>query len=195
MDGKAPVETERDIGLHELYLAIISKYKDVIEEGENLTMPQLPLLVTPKNELVVKKAEEIKRGFGVYNYMLNFYEASIKAFYFVRDGIKEIILPIRFWVKPEDAIRLGLGDTMDRNILLCSILIALGNPSAKVLVRMSNGERKVLTYYEYEDKVYMLDLKADIRHFDSKEQLLRSLLLNNESGAYEFNDTLYAELD
>lgn len=191
--------TERALGkemrLNQLYLAIISRYKDYIEEMEHISVAELPALVTPKNEMVMKKADDIKKSFGVYNYGINFYEASINAFYFVKNNIEDAALPLQFWLTPEETLAFGIGDTMDRNILLASLLIDLGNPSAKVLVCVKDGVRRVFTYYELDGKAYVLDFPSGFKKFADRNEIIKSLGMNDETTAYEFNDKIHTEIN
>jgi hypothetical protein len=185
---------ERELRLNQLYLAIISRYKDFIEEKEHVSIAELPGFVTPKAELVVKKADEIKSVFGAYNYDSHFYEASIDAFHSIKDAILDVSMPLQFWLTPEETLSFGIGDVLDRNTLLCSLLIALGNPSAKVLVYTKGGVRKVFTYYELGGKAYILDFDIGFKHFESREALIKSLSLDDESISYEFNDNMYVDI-
>jgi hypothetical protein len=185
---------EREQRMNQLYLGIISRYKEYIEEMEHISIAELPSLVTPKKELIVKKAEEIKSTFGSYNFDSHFYEASINAFAFVRDSILETTMPVQFWLAAEDTLKFGIGDSIDRNILLCSLLSALGNPSAKVLVSIKEDIRRVLTYYELNKHAYILDFNSGFHRFESKDLLIKSLNLDDDSTAYEFNESLYNEI-
>jgi hypothetical protein len=188
---------DRELKLNQVYLAIISRYKDVIEEREHLSVAELPTLVKPKDERILRKAEEIKSSFGIFSYKQNFYEASIDAFYFVRNNIADAAMPVQFWLAPEETMSFGIGDLLDRNVLLCSLLIALGNPSTKVLVVIRDGGRKVLTYYEFEGKAYsfdLLDLSHGFKSHESREEMIRRLGLVEEDTAYEFNDNTYQDI-
>jgi hypothetical protein len=193
MDG-ADNALEREHRLNQLYLGIISRYKEYIEEMEHISIAELPSLVTPKKELIVKKADEIKNTFEDYSFDIHFYEASINAFAYVRDSVLETTMPVQFWLTAEDTLKFGIGDTIDRNILLCSLLSALGNPSARVLVSIRGDIRKILTYYELNKRVYILDLSSGFHKLGSKEILIKSLNLDEKSTAYEFNEGQYNEI-
>lgn len=184
---------EKEKRLNQLYLAIISRYKDYIEEKENLSVAELPTLVIPNNIRVKEKADEIKSGFLNYNYEANFGEAATRTIEFINNEIPDVILPLQFWLTPEETLTFMLGDVMDRNILLCSILIALGNPSAKVLVMMFENSRSVIVHYEFKDKLYMLD-ETGTKEFNSKEEMLKSFEVNDEAIVYEFNNQMYADI-
>jgi hypothetical protein len=187
-------EIDREMRLNQVYLAIISRYKDYIEEREHISIAELPTLVTPASELVVKKADELKSAFGTYSYDSHFYEVGINSFYFVKDKITDISMPIQFWMTPEETISFGMGDLLDRNILLCSLLIALGNPSAKVLVYTKEDVRKVFTYYEFGGKAYMLDFAKGFKRYENRAAMIKTLDLNKEDVSYEFNNNMYIDI-
>ncbi len=193
MDGKG-AEDARLEGLNQLYLAIIQRYKEYIEDEESLSVAELPTLVTPESEKVADKAAEIMGDFDHYSYEVDFYEASIKALEFVKDSIKDAVLPLQFWLTPTDTLTFRMGDSVDKCMLLCSLLIKMGNPSAKVLMKMYDSTRTVFTYYEHSGRVYLLDLKDSVKEFESREQLLGSLSINEDVTAYEFNDKMYVDI-
>lgn len=194
MEDEKDKALDTEMKLNQIYLAIISRYKDYIEEREHISLAELPTLVTPVNELVVKKADELKSAFGNYGYDSHFYEAGINAFYFVKDQIADASMPIQFWMTPEETISFGMGDLLDRNILLCSLLIALGNSSTKVLVYTKKDTRKVFTYYEFGGKAYMLDFAKGFKKYESREAMIKSLNLGEEDISYEFNNNMYINI-
>ncbi len=161
---------------------------------EGLSVAELPTLVTPKDEAVVKKAAEIKAGFEGYTYERDFYQASSTAFSFVRRSIEDAVLPLEFWLSPKDTLTYGMGDMIDKNILLCSILVALGNPSAKVLVRMKDENFSTFVYCTFDDKIYRYDMGSGIREFSSKESLIASLSIDDDTTVYEFNNQAYLDI-
>ena len=191
MEGIAPDVGEKK--LNRLYLAIISRYKDYIEEKEDLSVAELPTLVMPNDERVRAKTDEIKSGFLNYSYDQNFHEASIKAYEFVNREIEDITLPLQFWLTPTETMEFMVGDSMDKNILLCSMLVKLGNPSAKVFVIMRENIRDVFVYYEFGGKTYALE-RDRVKEFESKDLMLVSLSLGEESVAYEFNNQMYSDI-
>lgn len=193
MDGSSGGLSEREHRLNQLYLAIISRYKGYIEEKESLSVAELPILVTPNNEKVVQKAKEIKAHFLNYDYDANFREAASMAQEFVGKSITDIVLPLQFWLTPEETLTFTMGDAMDRCILLCSILINLGNPSAKILIKTVDTSRSVYVYYEFGGKIYATD-DSVLKEYESKEAMLNSLGINENTSAYEFNNQMYSDL-
>jgi hypothetical protein len=194
VDADLDKQKEREDKLSQVYLAIISRYKDYIEEKEGLSVAELPRLVTPSDPKVKEKVDEIKEGFLNYDYLGNFKEASIRAHEFVRDQITEAILPLQFWLTPDETLTFRLGDQMDKNMLLCSIFIGLGNPSAKVFVKISDSARGVFVYFEFKGRIYLFDIEGAVKEFDGKEQMLLGMGLKEETTAYEFNNQMYADI-
>jgi len=60
------------------------RYKDYIEENENLYVAELPKLITPDNESVVGLANKIKSQFPIYSYNENFPDAVRSAYSYVK---------------------------------------------------------------------------------------------------------------
>ena len=192
------MDEETDLGregrLNNLYLAIISRYKEYIEEKEGLSVAELPTLVTPNSEKVTEKANWIKSKFLNYTYDKDFYDASMMAFGFVNDETEDVVLPLQFWISPDEVITFMMGDIMDKAILLCSLLIKLGNPSARVFVKMDDSARRVFVYHEFGSKFHVLECGKEKREFNSRDDVLQSLQFNEDTVAYEFNNQMYADL-
>ncbi|MDE1810461.1 MAG: hypothetical protein KGH66_00230 [Candidatus Micrarchaeota archaeon] len=184
---------EKQAKMNQVYLAIISRYREYIEEKEGISVSELPMLVTPKAELVERLANSIKSEFAAYIYDRDFHGASIKSMEFVRDRIDEIKLPLEFWLSPEETIKFGMGDVIDKNILLCSVLVALGNPSSKVLV-VIDGSMRSYNYFEFNGRHWLADLSNGIREFGSREAMLSSLSIRDDSTVYEFNNQRYEDI-
>lgn len=185
---------DKEDRLNQVYLAIISRYKDYIEEKESLSVAELPVLVTPNEPKVREKVEELKGSFLNYDYDTNFREASIRAYDFVKRELTEAVLPLQFWLTPEETLTFKLGDSIDKNILLCSLFIGLGNPSSKVFVKIADTARKVSVYYEFKGRTYLFDIEDGIKEFESKEPMLKTMDLKEETTAYEFNNQMYADI-
>jgi hypothetical protein len=186
---------ERESRYNRIYLSIIERYKDYIEEKESLSVAELPTMITPKEPLIVKKAEEIKASFSLYTYDLNFMEAANKAFNFVKEQIEEMVLPLQFWLSPKETLSFMMGDAVDRSLLLCSLLIALGNASAKVLMIMADEkERKVFVHCEFNERLYLFNMEDKIEEFGTPEEMIMYAEINENATAYEFNDHAYYDI-
>jgi len=191
MEGSMPDKGKR---LNDLYLAVISRYKEYIEEKEGLSVAELPTLITPNSERVGEKAEEIKSKFLNYSYDNDFYDASIMAYDFVRNEIEDVVLPLQFWLTPDETLLFMMGDVMDKGILLCSLLIKLGNPSTRVFVKIDDGERKVFVYCNLSDKICVFENNREAKTYESRDEMLKALPFNGDTAAYEFNNQMYADI-
>jgi hypothetical protein len=194
MEASSGRKSDREFRLNQTYLAIISRYKDYIEEKEGLSVAELPTLVMPNNDKVKQKAEELKSGFLNYVYQSNFQEAATRSYEFVKKELDDVVLPLQFWLTPDETLEFMMGDGMDKNILLCSLLIRLGNPSSKVLVKMIDNSRKVFVHYEFKEKIYLLDIENGIKEFASREAMIKTMEIGDETIAYEFNNQMYADI-
>lgn len=188
-------QSEKSAKMSQLYLLIISRYKNYIEEREEISVAELPGFVMPAAPLVSKRANSIKEGMGNYIYENNFRDASMSAFDFVRGSVNEIEMPLQFWLNPEETLRFMGGDITDRSILLCSLLIALGNPSAKVIVLINEPARDLRVYYEFNGSVTAFDImKGETKEFKTRDEMLESFSINENTTAYEFNDQMYVDI-
>jgi len=185
---------DKETRLSQLYLSIISRYKGYIEEREELAVAQLPTLVLPKGELVVRKAGEIRNSFTNYSYDTDFPKAAMKAFDFVREEIEEVILPLQFWLTPDETAEFRLGDRIDRNILLCSVLVALGNPSAKVFVIKRESGVSTYTYFEIDGRTVLMNVENGTSVFASREEMIKQFRIGEDDTAYEFNHQSYIDV-
>ena len=186
---------ETGIDYSQIYLAIIERYKDYIEEQESISVAELPRLVSPRNEAVLAKVDEIKEGLAPYEYNRAFREACANAFSFVKERIGNVILPLQFWFTPEDTLSFMMGDKLDKSILLCSMLVALGNPSAKVLIKTKDEERTILVHYEFLGTTFVMDIDDGAREFPSKDAMVEWLAIDSETTAYEFNNQSYIDIN
>lgn len=191
---------EDDIGTvkkyNAIYLSIVMRYKDYIEEKESLYVAELPKLVTPQDSAVLSVASGIVGSFPNYLYERDFLEAARLAHLYVKDKVTPVSLPIQFWQKPSEAIANGAGDLFDRAVLLCSILIALGNVSSKIIITVSDGKRDFLVYCEFRDEIVIVDPDKGVTTAHNREDLMSRLKIrvDPELTAYEFNDKMYTDI-
>ena len=183
-----------------IYLEIITRYKEYIEGKEGLYLTDLPRLVTPADEPVVLLAKELEGNFPIYNYEDNFEDAMKLAYAYIRDKIAPISLPIQFWLKPAQAIRYEAGDIFDKAVLLCSLLIAMGNVSSRVMVIVKNSDRHFIVYSEFKDRIIGIDMESGLNEYKNMGELLEKNGVNKnaendeETTAYEFNDKFYRDI-
>ncbi len=180
--------------VNKLYSFIIKKYIDYIEKSETRSIADMPRLITPESEKVAEIVDFIKSKFPSYLYENDFYGASMYALEYLKNNIQDVIMPVQFWLKPDNVIEIGLGEDIDKNVLLCSLLIALGNYSSKVLVVSNNNKKRIFVYYEFNYKFFLIDIKGEIELFDSNKGLFGYAGIDDNSEAYEFNNLSYFKI-
>ncbi len=180
---------------NDLYLEVIMRYKDHIEEKENLYVAELPRLIMPDDDTVRALAKTLTGKFQEYRYEENFLDAAKLAFEYVKNIIFNVSLPIQFWLKPAQTINYGAGDLFDKSVLLCSLLIALGNVSAKIIIVSGETERWFIVYFEFKEKVTAMNIEDGIKEYGRRDDLIAGLgLENTDRSAYEFNDKMYIDI-
>ena len=176
-----------------LFKKIIERYREQIEAGEMKTVPDLKNLIDPKGKAVQQIKQGIENDFHPYLYEKNFKEAAGKAFEFLRDKIGNEALPVDFWLSPDDVLELGLADEMDKAIFLCSLLIALDNETAKVVVE-TNGQRHAFVMFEFGGRFHLMDPVHDVSISGSREEVIEAHLLGHDHQlVYEFSNKGYEE--
>lgn len=179
-----------------IYLEIIMRYKEHIEEHEGLYIADLPKLVTPGDESVVLLAREVQNNFPVYSYDDNFPEAARQSYQYVKSRIGSVSLPVQFWLKPSETIRYGVGDLFDKAVLLCSVLIALGNASSRIVVVVRDAERHFIVYSEFKGHIIGMNVEKGVKEYKNLDELLKEIDVGSgdETTAYEFNDNMYRDI-
>lgn len=179
-----------------IYRTIIERYRNEIEANEYKTIPQLRTLINPNNPAIQKIKNKILDEFHPYIYERDFLVAVDKAFNFLQNEIKTESLPIDFWLEPEEILKLGAADEMDKLIFFCSLLIALNNSSAKVVVG-GDGERCAAVIFEFMGDYYLYNPAYNIKvQGKTKDDVLLKYLKSHKGVhhlLYEFNDREYNE--
>ncbi len=187
---------EHEHRIAELYLEIINRYRDHIEAHERLSVADMPSLVTPDNEAVRLKAEWIKSSVAAaYDYSADFYKASLMALEFVGREIERVIMPVRFWLLPEETLRLMAGDDVDKCTLLCSLLISMGNQFAKVLIHAHSGSIDAFVYFPIEGAWHLFSPDGRAETFADKESVFvrlgKPIEPDSDDALYDFNNIAY----
>ncbi len=189
-------ENELTKKYNNIYLSIIMRYRDYIEEHEGVYVTELPKLVTPSESSVQAAASAISAGIPGYSSDQDFLQAARLAQQYVKDKIATLSLPIQFWQRPSETLANGAGDPFDKAVLLCSILIALGGVSTKVIISASENRRDFLVYSEYRGEFIVADMENGVSTVKSKDEVLSYLKIDSETeSVYEFNDKMYSNIE
>ncbi len=176
------------------YRKVIERYEEKISFGEEKSVVELKKLVEPSPE-VVEESKKISGGEGVVeefpSYALNCLD-FLKGVELLSSGLK-----FSFWLKPSEVLELGAGDSMDKALLLCSLLSARGSSTASVrVVELEDGVKHALVCFEHSGTAYVLDASVSSSWSGpSVEDVLSQVLVGGKKvlkSLYEFNSESYS---
>ena len=173
------------------YEQIIERYRTLIEREESKTIADLKLMIKPEDETIVRIRNEIIDKIRPYIFDQHFLVAAETAHKFVRE-VRTSKVPVDFWLTPKELIELRGGDPMDKAVFLCSLLVALENQEAYVVVGV-NGGTKVAVAFKFKDDWYFIDPISRAQVKGEKEQLIQQWFASDKE-VYEFNNKQYTQL-
>jgi len=174
-----------------IYELIIERYRDYIEKSETKTIADLKSLISPNDEHIQKKKDELIDSIRPYIYEQHFLKAAELAHKFVRE-IRTYTTTINFWLTPKEMIDLRGGDPMDKAVFLCSLLVALENRDAHVIVGMNKGI-KVAVGFMFNNEFIIIDPISTAKAKGEKDKIIDEWF-KEDKRIYEFNDRNYSEL-
>ncbi len=178
-----------EIGLQlEIYKVIIERYQKFIEDGEAKSIADLRGLVRPLDHSVVEMKINVQDAFHPYVYEKNFIQAVQKSLDMVF-SFRAVSLPLNFWLQFEEMQHLNAADDIDRAILLCSLLRALGSESVRVLITKT---KEAMVTFAFGNKQFVIEISKKAMSAyplgdDQFVQIMHSVL-------YSFNDREYEDL-
>lgn len=113
---------------------LLQKYGDIINEREKRTIGEIKALVDGSDLSIQSLAQDFTKN----NYSFGEgYEKALKAaFKFVKDEIAfvDAELNLNYWMSPKEVLEQKVADDEDLAVFLCSIMKALGDNSAEVII-------------------------------------------------------------
>jgi hypothetical protein len=174
-----------------VYELIIERYRDYIEKSETKTIADLKSLISPNDEYIQKKKDELIESIRPYIYEQHFPKAAELVHKFVRE-IRTYTTSVNFWLTPKEMIELRGGDPMDKAIFLCSLLVALENQDAHIIVGMNKGI-KVAVGFMFNNEFTIMDPISPAKAKGEKGKIIDEWF-KDDKRIYEFNDRNYSEL-
>jgi len=184
--GAPPPPTDDEVRL-KIYRLIIDRYRDKIEEYETKSVSDLKLLVQPRNERVAAMRESLTESFHPYVYEEHFLSAAKMAFEYV-SSFRTLSLPVSFWLDFTEMQQMMAGDEIDKSILFCSLLRALGSESAKVVVTDSRNSHVL---FDFSGKFFVADHIQ--KELVEKVSEAEAKTLMRGKPLYSFNDKDYED--
>ncbi len=182
-----PLKTEDRNCNEAIYMKIIERYSDLIEEHEAKSISEIKGLVNPDDARIREISDGIKGKYDDYSFERDFLGAGKDAALFV-SKIKTTSLPVNFWLSFAEMVELSEADQMDKGIMLCSILRCLGNPDARVFL---SEAREVYVLWGFAGISYLFDAKENVLDSGTQEEMKNKMSGNL---LYSFNDREYADL-
>src|SRR3989344_590746 len=206
LEGAGNAEFSQGDSAHEslstLYKLLLSRYAGVINEGERKTVGEIKALVSKEDLTIQSLAQQfIPENYSFGNH---FFQAAEKAFAYVRDEIMFVKADINifFWLTPKEITQEKIGDDEDQAVFLCSLLYALGDEKAEVVIaEMENASSHAFVITELSGKFLLLDpsQKHDFREFYGEKK--DALEKYSFAGAkikrflYKFNNSNYEQFE
>ncbi|MFH1095413.1 MAG: hypothetical protein V1728_04305 [Candidatus Micrarchaeota archaeon] len=171
----------------ELHHLVIERYRKFIEDGESKTIAELRSLVRPADSAVVEMKMLISDQFHPYVYGQNFLHAVQKALDTVF-SYKKVSMPVSFWTSFGDITRLHAGEDIDKALLLCSLLRALGSDGARVLI---GKEKNAWVAFDFGEKHYVIDIaNRTMSAYPLDDDAIHAFM---HAVQYSFNDKEYQD--
>jgi len=178
------------------YRKIIDRYEEQISFGEEKSVIELKKLVAPSKEVEevansLSTASPVEGAFPAFaSRCLEF----LKGITLLSSGLK-----FSFWLTPSETLELRAGDSMDKAILLCSLLLAKGSSTAVVrVVELDDGVKHALVCFLHGGAAYVFDA-AHSKSWSgpSVEEVLSEACVDGKMvvrSLYEFNSESYSSL-
>ncbi len=182
-----------------VYKKLIERYSDVIEAGEEKTIPELRSLINPEDEAVREAKAHLMSDFPKYDFDRNFSRFADKAFELIA-SLRPVHagISVSYWLSPREVLELGAADAFDKAVFLCSLLRAGGNAGARVrVVELEGGIQHPVVVFEFHGKAFLFDASSKTRQSAAgADALFEKLCCGGTKptrSLYEFNDQSYEE--
>ncbi len=183
-----------------LYSFLLEKYTEIINEKEEKTIGEIKGLIDP-DDLSIQAilAELISSD---YSFEKNYLTIAKEAFDFVVKEISfvESNLKINYWMAPSEILRHKIADDEDIAVFLCTLLYALGDEKAFVVVaELENLSTHTFVITEYKNNFYLFDpsQKTPFEEFSGKkEKVIEKYSFKNSKikrFLYRFNSEEYEQ--
>lgn len=197
VDGKPKTDNEIQLKLQKI---LLQRYSGLINERETKTVGEIKEMVN-KNDLTIH-ALIASFGFVDYSFQDKYMSAAQMAFNFVRDNIStiEFDFGVSYWLFPKEILTERIADDEDKAIFLCSLLYALGDGNAEVVIaELTNGTPHAFVATQIGQKFYILDAcqNHDFAQFCGEKSEAMGKYRFNTSGIkkflYKFNHENYEQ--
>ncbi|MEM0359874.1 MAG: hypothetical protein QXK06_00875 [Candidatus Diapherotrites archaeon] len=145
-----------------LYRFLLKKYSALLNEKEKKTIGEVKALIDGSDLTIQSLVSEFKGN--SYEFERDFLSAAEKAFEFVKKEIAyvKLDLDLDFFMSPLEIMTEKVADDEDKAIFLCSMLFALGDESASVVIaELDDLSTHAFVVLEFDEKVFFLDASQE----------------------------------
>jgi len=141
-----------------LYRLLLKKYSNLINEHEKCTIGEIKGLVNADDLTIQSILSDLKpEG---YEFKESYLETAEKVFKFVSEEIKyvDLELNVNYWLSPKEIFSEKVSDDEDLAVFLCSLLLALGDENAAIVVcELDNLRTHAVVVTNFNERFIMLD--------------------------------------
>lgn len=183
-----------------LYKLLLEKYAETINEKEKRTIGEIKALVNAEDLTIQSIASDLKKQ--EYEFPENYLETAQKTLDFVQKEINyvEPEINLNYWLATKEIFSSKVGDDEDISVFLCSLLFALGDEKAAVIIaELNNLRTHAFVATEFNQKFYILDAsqKHELEQFSgTKEEALKKYYFKGakiKRFLYKFNNSTYEQ--
>ena len=183
-----------------LYKLLLEKYLDLINERERRTIGEIKALVNAEDLTIQSILADFKKP--DYMFEKDYPTVSERVLSFVQKEINyaEPEINLNYWLSAKEVFSSKVGDDEDLAVFLCSLLFALGDKNASVIIaELDNLRTHAFVATEFKGKFYILDpsQKHELQQFSgTKEEALKKYSFKNakiKRFLYKFNHATYEQ--
>ncbi len=204
-EGEDPAQAEESsvkekLNQCKLYRLLLEKHAELINEKERRTIGEIKILVNKDDLTIQAILSDLKPQ--EYAFPKDYLASAEKAISFVQNKISyvEPEINLNYWLSPKEIFSSKVGDDEDLAVFLCSLLFALGDEKASVIISELDSLRThAFVATEFKGKFYALDpsQKHSFADFSgTKEEALQKYDFKGskiKKFLYKFNNTIYEQ--
>ena len=189
-----------DENLCRLYEALLKKYRELINENERKTVGEIKGLVNKEDLTVLSFIDQFKPK--EYNFERDYLDVLKKCYEFVVKEISyaKLDFELNYWFDASEILKYKVGDDEDIAIFLCSVMFALGDNNAAVVVfELEDYSTHAVVITEFGGKFILLDATQKVefeRFIGRKEEVLEKYRFKGKRikrPVYKFNHFHYEQ--
>ncbi len=174
-----------DTKKNKLYLLMLNRYKEYINEKESKTVAEMRATIKPQSDFIINLKKTMISDY--YKYERDFLGAVNKAVDYLRK-IDTCEFAINFWMDFEEIQEMGAADSVNKAVLFASLIRSLGCDKTKVMVTKS-GNCYVNFVYNGEAYLFLPKTSSLLIGEDAAN------VLTSDPLKYTFNDREYESFE